>query len=140
MAKAPPCPERTLKTPLPQQCSPSARDEQSQWVAVEERRRRRLAFEETAVSTQRNLEDSEDLKVSVTELQAQLGMTEGAGISINQVALQARNENGSKIFDFFSGKEKNMFAMPTWPDGTRSLKVWLSWKEGVEIRCRKWNY
>ena len=37
MAKAPPCPESTLKTPLPQQSSPSSRDEESQWVAVEDR-------------------------------------------------------------------------------------------------------
>ena len=48
MAKAPPCPERTTKTPMPQQSSPSSRDEESQWVAVEDRRRRRVAFEETA--------------------------------------------------------------------------------------------
>ena len=44
MAKAPPCPERTLKMPMPQQSSPSPRDEESQWVAVEDTRRRRVAF------------------------------------------------------------------------------------------------
>ena len=48
MAKAPPCPERTLKTPLPQQSSPSFRDEEGQWVAMEDRRSRRIAFEKTA--------------------------------------------------------------------------------------------
>ena len=94
MAKAPPCPERTLKTPMPQQSSPSSRDEESQWVAVEDRIRRRVAFEETARGMLRYLEDSEDLKVSVTELQEQLGMSEEAGISIKQVTQQARNENG----------------------------------------------
>ena len=92
MANAPPCPERTLKTPMPQQSSPSSRDEESQWVAVDDRRRRRVAVEETARSILRYQEDSEDVKVSVTELQEQLGMTEEAGISIKQ-ALQARNEN-----------------------------------------------
>ena len=46
MAKAPPCPERTMKRPMPQQSSPSSRDE-GQWVAVEDKRRRRVAFEET---------------------------------------------------------------------------------------------
>ena len=61
MAKAPPCPERTLKTPMPQQSSPSSRDEERRWVDVEDRRRRRVAFEEMARSTLRHLEDSEDL-------------------------------------------------------------------------------
>ena len=48
MAKAPPCPERTLNTPMPQQSSLSSRDEESQWVAVEDRRKRRVTFEEMA--------------------------------------------------------------------------------------------
>ena len=39
MAKAPPCPERTLITPMPQQSSPSSRDEESQWITVEDGRR-----------------------------------------------------------------------------------------------------
>ena len=121
MAKAPPCTERTLKTPLPQQSSPSSRDEESQWVAVEDRRRRRVAFEETARGILRYLEDSEDLKVSVTELQDQLGMSEEAGISIKQVAQQARNERRDTFFfKKILGKEKKMFALPAWPDGTRS--------------------
>ena len=65
MAKAPPCPERTLNTPLPQQSSPSARDAESQWVAMEDRRRRSTAFEKMA-----KREDSDDVKVGITELPA----------------------------------------------------------------------
>ena len=42
----------------------------------------------------RYLEDSEDLEVSFMDLQEQLGMSEEAGFSIQQVAQQARNENG----------------------------------------------
>ena len=78
MAKALPCPERTLKTPMPQRSSPSSRDEdeEGQWVAVEDRRRRRVAFEETA-----GWGCTEILGMSVTELQEQLGMSEEAGIS-----------------------------------------------------------
>ena len=49
----------------------------------------------------RYLEDSEHLQVSVTELQEQLGISQEAGVSTKQVAQQARNENGQKIFDFF---------------------------------------
>ena len=78
---------------MPQQMTPSSRDEESQWVTVEDRRRRPVAFEETARSMLRYLEDSEDPKVCVTELQEQQGMSEEAGISIKQVTQQARNEN-----------------------------------------------
>ena len=44
MAKAPPCPERTTQTPLPQQCSPSAREEEGRWLLMEDRRRQSVAF------------------------------------------------------------------------------------------------
>ena len=37
VAKDPLCPERTLKTPLPQQSSSSSRDEEGQWISVEDR-------------------------------------------------------------------------------------------------------
>ena len=67
-----------------------------------------------------SLSNSEDLKVSVTELQEQLGISEEAGVSIKQVAQQARNENGQKGFLTFLGKEKKMYALPAGPDGTRS--------------------
>ena len=56
MAKALPCPERTLKTPMPQRSSPSTREQEGQWAAVEDRRRRRVAFEETARDILRYLE------------------------------------------------------------------------------------
>ena len=78
---------------MPQQSWPSSRDEESQWVAVEGRRRRRVAFEETARDILRNLENTEDL----TELQDQLGMSEEASISVKQVTQQARNENGQNF-------------------------------------------
>ena len=91
-------PEETLRTPLPQQSSSSSRDEESQWVSVEDRRRRRVAFEETVKRMLRYLEESEDSKVEVTGLQEQLGISEVAGISIKQTAQQAMNKNGQKIF------------------------------------------
>ena len=100
MAKVLPYPERILKTLMPQQSSPSSREEESQWVAVEDRRTWRVAFEETARGIFRYLEDSEDLKVSFTELQEQLEMPEEAGISIQQAARQARTENGQIFRNF----------------------------------------
>ena len=47
------------------------------------------------------LEDSGDLKVGVTELQEQLGISEEAGISIKQIAQHAMNENGQTNFRIF---------------------------------------
>ena len=64
------------------------------------------------------MEDNDDVKVGVTELQEQLGMSEEAGISIEQVAQQARIENGH--FLKFFGKEKKRYALLVWPDGTCS--------------------
>ena len=72
MAKAPPCPERPMKTPLPQQSSSSIREEESQWISVEDRRRRRVAFEEMAKRMPGYPEDSEDLKVGISELKGQM--------------------------------------------------------------------
>ena len=37
VAKAPPCPDRTQQTPLPQQSSPSAREEEGRWVLNSEK-------------------------------------------------------------------------------------------------------
>ena len=119
MAKVTPCPEGTLGTPLPRQSSSSTRDEESQWISVEHWRRRRVAFEEAAKRMLRHLEDSEDLKVGVTELQEQLGMSEEASLSRKQIAQQAMNENGQNIFLKFSGKDKKRYVLPVWPDGTR---------------------
>ena len=110
MAKAPPCSERTLKTPLPLQSSLSSREEEGQWVSVEDRRRRRAVFEETAKRMLRYREDSEDLKVGVTELQKQLGISEETGLSIKQIAQQASNENAKRFLKFL-GKVRD-FTLP----------------------------
>ena len=48
MAKAPPCLERTLKKPLPQQSSPSSREEEGQWVEAKAEYRFREDGQENA--------------------------------------------------------------------------------------------
>ena len=63
MAKAQPCPDRILKTPLPQQSSPSAREEEGHPVVMEDRRRRSIAFEKLAKEIMRYLDNSDDVKV-----------------------------------------------------------------------------
>ena len=47
---------------------------------MEDRRRRRVAFEEAAKGMLRYVEDSEDLKVGVLELKEQLEISEEAGV------------------------------------------------------------
>ena len=90
MAEAPPCPDRTLQTPLPQQSSSSAR-EQGRWVLMGDRRRRGIAFENLAKEMSRYLDNSEKVKVSITELQERLEIPVQIGISIQQVAQKGEN-------------------------------------------------
>ena len=99
--KASPCPETTMKTPLPHQSSSSTRDDERQWISVEDGRKRRVALEEAAKRMLRYLEVSDDLKVGISELKEQLETPEEAGFSIMQIAQQARNEEGQKIFENF---------------------------------------
>ena len=68
---------------------------------MEDRRQRRVAFEEAVRRMLRYLEDTENLKVGVTELQEQLEISDEAGVSIRQNAQQAMSVNGQKIFEIF---------------------------------------
>ena len=62
MAKAPPCPERRTRTPLPQQSSTSTREEEGQWRSMEVEPKWCVAFEDAAKRMLKYLENSEDLK------------------------------------------------------------------------------
>ena len=98
MAKALLCPERTLMTPLPQQSSSPAREEEGRWILMEDRRRPNVAFANLAKAMLRYLENCEEVKVSITELQEQLEVRVQIGTALQQVAQQARNEIGQKVF------------------------------------------
>ena len=74
MAKAPPCPDRTPKTPLLQQSS-SSRGE-GRRVLMEDKRRRGVASENLEKEMLRNLNNSDDVKVGITELQERLDISE----------------------------------------------------------------
>ena len=99
---------------------------------MEDRRRRRVAFEETAKDILRYLKDNGDLKVSVTKLQEKLGISEDAGVSIKQVAQQARNENGRKIFETFRRGEEEV-CIASWARWNAQLKGLAELKKGVQI-------
>ena len=118
IATSPPCPERTLKTPLPQQSPPSFREEEGRWVLMEDTRRRGFAFEKLAKRMLRFLEKSEKVKVGISELQERREVPVQIGISTQQVAQQGRSENGQKIFEVFWQEEEVCVA--SWPGGMRS--------------------
>ena len=98
-AKAPPCPNSTLQTPLPQQSSSPAREEEDHWDVMEDRRRRRIAFENLAKGMLRYLDNCNEVKVGITELRERVEVPLQFGISIQQVAQQAMNEDGQNIFE-----------------------------------------
>ena len=73
---------------------------------MEDRRRRDIAFEKLAKEMLRYLDNSDDVKVGIAELQERLEVPVQIDISIQQVAQLARSENGQKIFEVFGQKEE----------------------------------
>ena len=68
---------------------------------MDDKRRRSIAFEKLAKRILKYPENSDDVKVLVTELQEHMEISEDVGISVRQVAQQAMNENSQKIFEVF---------------------------------------
>ena len=66
-------------------------------ISVEDRRRR-VAFEEAAKRMLRDQEDSEDLKVGVTELQEQMGTSDETGVSIRKNCPAGHERERPKYF------------------------------------------
>ena len=73
---------------------------------MEDRRRRRIAFENVGKEMLRYHHNSDDVKVGITELQETLEVPVQIGISIQQVAQLTRSENGQKIFEEFWQEEE----------------------------------
>ena len=68
----------------------------------EERRRRRIAFEKPGLTY---LDNCNEVKVGITELQERVEVPAQIGISIQQVAQQAMNEDGQTIVEVFWQEE-----------------------------------
>ena len=83
---------------------------------MEDRRRRRIAFENLAREMLRYLDNSDDVKVGITELQERLEVPVQIGISIQQVAQLARSESGQKIFEVF------------WQEEELCIASWARWE------------
>ena len=60
------------------------RREEGQWVAMDDKRRRSIAFEKLAKRMLKYPENSDDVKVVVTELQEQMEISEELGMPSKQ--------------------------------------------------------
>ena len=96
---------------------------------MEDRRRRRVAFENLAKEMLRYLDNSDGVKVGITELQERLEVPVQMGISIQQVAQQARSENGQKMFEVF-WKEEEELCIASW------ARWEAQWKGLVDLERR----
>ena len=88
--------------------------------------------EDAAKKMLKYLQDSEDVKVCLRELEEQLEYPEEAGISFMQIAKQSRNERGPKIFQIFGQEENEVYIA--------SLARWDTHLKGLvelERRCQE---
>ena len=80
---------------------------------MEYRRRRRIAIENLAKEMLIYLDNSDDVKEGITELQERLEVLVQIGISIQPVAELARSEKGQKIFEI-SWQEEEELCIASW--------------------------
>ena len=98
---------------------------------MEERRRRRIAFENLANGMLRFLDNCNEVKEGITVLQERVEVLWQCGISIQKVAQKAVNEDGQKIFEVF------------WQEGEElCIAGWARWEAqrkgsvDLERRCQ----
>ena len=103
---------------------------------MEDRRKWCDAFEDVARRMQKYLENSEELKVSSSELKEQPETLEEAGFSIVQIAQQARNERGQRLFETFRQGENELYiaSLVRWDT---QLKGLAELERRFPDKCRK---
>ena len=97
---------------------------------MEDRHKRRVAFEERAKRMLGFLEDSEDLKVGISELKEQLETPEETFF----LSCTLPNRQGMKKAKntlIFLSKERRRCALPVWRDGTQLKSL-----SELERRCQ----
>ena len=75
---------------------------------MEERRRRRIAFENLAKGMLRYLDNCNGAKVGITVMQERVEVPLQFGISIQRVAQQAMNEDNQNIFEVFLAERRRI--------------------------------
>ena len=94
---------------------------------MEDRRRRRIAFENLVKGMLRYLDNSDDAKVGITEVQERVEVPWQFGISIQLVAQLARSESGQKIFEVILARRRIMY---------RQMGGEVERLVGLERRCQ----
>ena len=113
---------------------------ESQGLEEEDKRK---SYEDAARKILKYLEDSEDLKVGLSEFKEQLETPEGASISIMQIAKQATKREREKLFQIFRQEENEVYIASSarWgpqlkglvelerrcQDLMQEVKFWLAW-------------
>ena len=92
---------------------------------------RRIAFENLAKGMLRYLDKCDNVKVGITALQEGGEVPLQFGITIQQVAQQAMNENGQKSFEIFWQGEKEV-CIASWAR-------WEAQREGVVALERRYQ-
>ena len=95
---------------------------------MEDRRRQSVNFENVAKEMLKCLENSEELNVGITEVQEHLEVPVQMGITLQQVAQQARNNRNQKVLKSFGKKKKKKSHVQS--AGQGGMHRW-SWKEVV---------
>ena len=99
MAKAPPCPERRMRMPLPQQSSSSTMEEESPWSA---RERTAMARMEQYVN------NSECIHLDIDEVEECSMGPEYADVDVKKNLRRASRE-GINMFEVFKVKEEGEY-------------------------------
>ena len=106
-------------------------DWKGQSPEVGDRRKWLAAHEDVAkIIMLKYLGDDQDLKVSLRELKEQLECLEETDISFMQIAKQARNERGQKLFQIF-GQEENVVHIASRARWDAQLKGLVELEKGV---------
>ena len=112
---------------MPQQHSTDS-SASAKFVVGQRRRRslgsdgRKAKAENLAKDMLRYLDNCNDVKVGITELQERVEVLAQIGISIQQVAQQAMDEDGRKMFEVF-WQEEGEVCISSGADGKRSGKA-----------------
>ena len=136
LVKAPLCPERRMRTPVPQQSSLSSTEEGSPWSAQERT---------TVAKLEQYVNNCDCIKLEIDEVDEYFLGPEYSDVDVKHVVRDATRE-GRTFFEVFSVKEKGEHLVASqwrWDDCQRQRKSQeeKAWKESQRLEKedkRKW--
>ena len=121
-AKAPPCPNSTLQTPLPQQSSSSAREEEDHWELRKTGEGEGLLSRTWPRRTPRYL-DNCNVKVGITELQERVVCAVAIRSLHSASGTASAGRRCQTIFSKNPGTKEDNYVLHAGPGGRRSGKA-----------------